>query len=179
MTTTTTPAVQQVHIHYKAERIKEMIPFLSKDWTRQPLWNLAVRGEYLYATDGHKAIRLRHKLIWGEDSGLVDGGVYKPVKDGRDWILIPVSDVQYPQAEIVMKRPEKPEFEIGGETGSSIGNSKMLFLLARQGAGICVDYKHIEALPDGYWDVCGTTPTSSIFFKCGEDMEAVIMPCRA
>lgn len=165
---------------YGAEVLKAFKHFLaSKDMQRKALEYVGVKDGFLYATDGHKALRVSVERL---ACGPIPEGVYSIGKGGKDGLLSLVedSDLQaFPNVEAVI--PKKWALQFEHTTGGKFSLGALLFKLAL--CGYTFQHENLDALPEASWTVClqpenvGKAGLSPVLFV-SEHFLAVVMPTR-
>lgn len=151
--------------------LKSILPFVSTDETRHVLQHVNLAGVYVEATDGHKAIRFNRAALDCPDA---PDGVYKVVKDGKEYLLVPAPDAgTFPNMANII--PTKWRRQITIHVGGKTWEGEALFKLAR--AGVRMDPKILGALPEGHYTVGVTSATGPVLAQSHQAI-VVLMPMR-
>ncbi len=155
-----------------ANVLKAMLPFVSKEETRYVLMNVNVRGIWIEATDGHRAIRFLKSRLGVKDN--IPNGLYTVAKEGQDLLLIPSRcDGQFPNLDVII--PKKWRREFRAYTAGKKSTGEVLFKLAR--AGVRMDARLVDELPSDTYTVGVSKPIGPVMFH-GSVYEIVLMPMR-
>ena len=126
--------------------IRRIAPYRSDDETRAALRFINFQDELISACDGRRFIRFdRDKMAMDID---VPDGAYRPVKDGKDFLLIAHSQqLEIPDTDAVMPSSFTNEFSIKQFDASGDGVSELLYRLAK--FGISIKSQYAEEIPFG------------------------------
>lgn len=157
-----------------ANVLKQALPFVSKEETRYVLMNVHVRGIWIEATDGHRAVRfLKSRLAVKEN---IPDGLYTVAKEGQDFLLVPSRcEGQFPNLNVIIPKKWRREFRAFPVKKDGAGMASLAFRLAR--AGVMIDPRLLRELPSDHYTVGVSKPLSPVMFR-GEVFEVVLMPMR-
>lgn len=164
--------------YFGASILAQVLPFVSKDETRWVLQFINVRGPWVEAVDGHRAVRVSKDLL-AVEGGLPDGG-YSVTKAGKDYLLTPVKEepgqpFSFPPVDNILPKKWDRQFRhaVGGKPDNGLGS--LLYKLARAGCQVNADYA--ADLPDDDYVVGVAGSLSPVCFR-GERFLVVLMPMR-
>lgn len=128
---------------------KRLMPYLSDDETRHALRFLNFEEDLVSACDGHRFIRIDRDKIPGD----IPEGAYRPVKDGKDYLLIKhQAQLELPDVDAVMPSTFDNEFELKAFDATSRGGvAELLYRLAQR--SICISHQYAEEIPFGDYKV--------------------------
>ncbi len=130
--------------------IKRIQPYLSDDETRPALRFINFEEGLIHACDGRRFIRFEREKM-AMDIDVPDGG-YRPVKDGKDFLLIAHSQqLEFPDVDAVMPTRFDHEFTIKNFDATGDGISELLYRLAK--FGISIKSQYAEEIPYGDYTV--------------------------
>lgn len=165
------PAIEGVDTS-PAGIVKAMVPYLSEDPIRPVLRFIAIGPKWVSATDGHRFIRIERDRI----AIPIPDGCYRPVKDGKDYLLIAQPhDMELPNMDLAMPAEWDTQFELEYWPKSHAGIAELLFQLAHLKTCISADYA--AEIPRGKYQIRVGRPSQVVLFH-SEDFIVGVMPLK-
>jgi hypothetical protein len=132
-----------------AKMVGYLAKFCGDDDNRPVLAFINVTEKFYQATNGHAFLQVDREALWIK----VPEGAFRPVKDGKNWLLIAhPGEMTLPNFESMVQMTEVERFQFKKfDAKNGHGIAYMLYELSKR--RVVVSHQYLELLPPGDYEV--------------------------